>query len=227
MARHRRRAQGVIPLDPDNIRARQREAVAEEFSRVATVAGQLPRAAALANGGNAADGAIAELLARVAPLMGAASIVHDAERVLTDTELVEKRDESLLSLAFFGDLEGLAPFGGMSKPTFDTMRRTALGLTPESELPTGAEASAAARAAGIREIPRDQAIINLVEASGARIAASARKDFAMVIRQDAALRLSEDDPYWTASRIGALLGVTDVRVRKDWSIARNRRLAQG
>jgi hypothetical protein len=192
MARH---ARLVIPLDATRIRADARKAVALKFERP---------------------------VHPVERLKLAAEIVNTAEADLADDELTTKHRESLLSLCFYADLEGLARFSGLSRPTFNGMLGKALGLPAKTQIPAGADGAAAARAAGIREIPEDQAINNLVEAASKLLPAQERRDVALVFRQDAALALSLPPYDWTSPQIAEVCGVPDIRVRKDWELARKR-----
>ena len=192
MARH---ARLVIPLDVTRIRVDARRATAAKFERP---------------------------VHPVERLKLAVEIVNSAVKTLGDDELTTKRHESLLSLCFYSELKGLAVYSGASDPTFHRMLGKALGLPPEAAVPTGIEGGVVAQAAGIREIPENQAISDLVEADSKLLPAQEHRAVALVFRQDAALALRLPPYQWTSLQIAEACGITDIRVRKDWNLARKR-----
>ena len=152
-------------------------------------------------------------------LRAAGAMVREADT--TYREALPKRDELMLSLAFYGCVMNLAAAGDLTRRAFDAKRRAALKLAEKAEIPDGDAARAAAQAAGVKEIPQDQALRELPEVVEAIITADERKKAALVTRQNISLTL-HDSYGWTDVMIAKDAAVSAGRVRDDLTQARER-----
>ena len=193
-----RRARHYIKIDPDAIRATQRDAVTEAVTHIADPVDRLHMTA---------------------------GIIKEAKEIIKGRNL-QIRNLALMSLAFYSGMGGLVDVAGITPPTYDVLRRRALGLRPGEPIPIGDAGADAARTAGIVELREETAISLLIQSVTAIVGAQARRKAAVTLRQDATLEVSLL-PDWDDKDIADACGISTPRIRADKSTAsRRRRLSE-
>ena len=205
-ARPRRRARPLIKVDVPTIRNEQRKAALDAITRATHPVERLRTAVAIFKDAN-------KILA------GDPEDPEGAEST-EETDVVRRRNTALMSLTFYSGLEGLVAVAGISSPTYDAMRREALGLSKGADIPSWDAGEAAARNAGITELPEAKAIADLEETVPLIVGAQERRKLARLFRQDGILEVSKLG--WDDEALAAECGISTHRVRGDKSAARSR-----
>ncbi|MGI5337719.1 hypothetical protein ACQEVS_10120 [Streptomyces sp. CA-181903] len=145
---------------------------------------------------------------------------------------VEDRNDAAMSLWFYDGVRGLDGVLGVTHSAYNQMRR--LALRGDRNLPineggdlglkmSAEERAAAAEAAGVPRVERDDAADRLPALAAIVSVATARRKAAMPFLREAALTLTEDPYDWSTERIAELGNTTAKYVRDVKNEAARRR----